>query len=76
MMSVPGDVPRIFCKHAREKILCAECTPQGDMFEHNVGITNDFTPWIADELVQQEPLLLDIIQRKKRSKPQGGSLVS
>lgn len=39
--------------------------------EYGVGITNDFTPWIADELVQQEPLLLDIIQRKSRSKPKG-----
>ncbi len=39
--------------------------------EFGVGITNDFTPWIADQLVQEEPLLLDIIQRKKRSKPKG-----
>lgn len=33
-----------------------------------VGITNDWTPWLADELVATYPSLLDIIQRKKRTK--------
>lgn len=33
-----------------------------------VGITNDFTPWLADELVATYPALLDIIQRKSRTK--------
>ena len=33
-----------------------------------VGISNDFTPWLADELVATYPQLLDIIQRKSRKK--------
>ena len=35
---------------------------------YGVGITNDFTPWFADELVATHPQLLDIIQRKTRKK--------
>ena len=32
------------------------------------GITNCFTPWLADELVETYPALLDIISRKRRTK--------
>ena len=35
---------------------------------YGVGITNDFTPWLADELVARHPQLLTIIQRKLRRK--------
>ena len=36
--------------------------------DEKVRINDHFSPWFADELVARHPLLLDIIERRKRRK--------
>jgi hypothetical protein len=34
--------------------------------EHKLRINNNFSPWLADELVATHPELLDVVERRKR----------